>query len=415
MSDELVGGPRKLHRSAVKRLPYRRRRVLAAVAGALALIAGLVVADLDKTVVSGGDSVTDGTAVALEGRVAALAAGGQWVYALVDPCPGRAEGCTPVLASSEDEGVHWVRRSLPGGQPPMTARSSWQLTVLPDGRPVLEIGTTLHVGTADGAGYTSRPERAGPAVAGVPLGPADPRDPAGATSRLPAASVRLCPATACARPIVQYLDAGTGHLSALKQQPPLNPAAVAVGGSSIWAAGIDLRSRGYAAAVSPDGGRTWQRIALPEASTDNELTPILRPGARGDWAYLLFAYSPLERGQRPIYDVWTLATPDPGPGNKPGAAPRRVWPESTMSAADAVALDNGLLLCSDSGSSFTLSPTGVVDGPDTNPGRNPVAVRSLLRGQHGHIFGTIVGDVAAIAVSAAGTPARWPIRPIIVA
>lgn len=409
MADELTGGPRVPYRSVFGRLSPRHRRVLAAVAAVLALVGGLVAASLTRTAAPGRNSFADGTATVVGGRVVALASGRQQLFALVDPCPGRAEGCTPILVSSPDEGVHWTRRPLPGGHPPMTGRSPWTLVVLPDERPAIEIGTTLYVGTADGAGYTSRPEHPGPAVGRVPVTPADPGDPAARTARLPDGMIRLCPAPACGRPVVRYLEAGTGLLRPLMQQPPLVPRAVAVGGRSIWVAGPEPRSRAYAAAVSPDGGRTWLRIALPEASTDPELTPILRPDPRGDRAYLLFAYPALELGQRPIYDVWTLDSPDPGEGRGPGAAPRRVSPDSNMSAYDAIVLDNGLLLYSDGGSSATLAPTGVVR---PQLGVDPVAVGSLRYGKDGHVVGTVTRDAAAIAVSGSGNPDDWQVRPI---
>ena len=406
MADELTGGPPVHYRSVSGRLSRRRRRVLAGVAGVAALAGGLVAAGLTRTAAPGRTAAAHRTATVVGGRVAALTSGRHQVFALVDPCPGRAEGCTPILVSSPDEGVHWARRPLPAGHPPMTRRSPWTLLVLPDERPALEIGTTLYVGTADGTGYTSRPEHPGPAVGRVPVTPDGRPDPA---ARLPDGLVRLCPAPACGRPVLRYLDAATGQLRPLTRQPPLVPAAVAVGGPWLWVAGLEPRSRAYAAALSPDGGRTWQRIALPGASTDPDLSPILRPDPRGDRAYLLFAYPPLELGQRPIYDVWTLASPDPGLGRGPGAVPRRVWPEENMSAIDAIALDNGLLLCSDSGRSATLAPNGVVR---SQLGRDPVTIGSLRYGGDGHVIGAVIDDTATIVVSESGAPDDWQTRPI---
>ena len=404
MDDDVIGSeperaPRPRRSLGGRTLPagVRRHARLVAIVSALVLAAGVVA-------ISRAGVGTLQTAVPLpaptpppvNGEVLNLASGQNTVYALASDC---LEDCRPTLVASTDDGFGWTPLRLPGRPVTGPAARSWTLTV--SGVEDLLAIEDPAAGTLT-VGNTDTPFQVRKITTGEPV------------VRVPAdreSMTRLCRPPRCPTPTLQYLEPTTGRRRALATQPPVPPQVLGVGGTQLWVAGIDPRTRHWAVAVSVDDGADWSTAPLPEASTDRTLVPRLAPVPELDRTWFLQGY-PDGEGVQTSYDLWVVPRPVPPPAlTEP---PHQVRPEGGLnSVGGVVGLKDGALLVD---GVAVVSSDGVMDrlvSPDVDASR--YVLRRPMRGPHQLLLADAVrtDGVASIAVSRTGDPNDWAVRPIV--
>ena len=401
MDDDVIGSEperaRRPRRSARRfRLPaaVRRHGRVVAVVCVLAAVAGVV--GISRAGVGSLHASEPPPPPPLMGEVLNLAAGRTTVYAVATDC---RHGCRPTLLGSDDDGYRWTELRLPGGRVSAPVARAWTLDVsgVEDLLTIEDPATgTITVGNLN-TGFTTRKVVAGGPVARVP---AD-RE----------AMARICAEPRCPTPTLEYLEPRTGRRSPLATQPPFPPRVLAVGGSQLWVAGIDPRTRHYAVALSVDDGATWSTVPLPAVSTDPALVPQLAPVPELDRVWLLQGY-PDGEGVQTSYDIWVV--PAPTPGAQP---PHRVTPDPDVSSVrGVVGLRDGRLSID---GIIALAPDGTekrMAMPDRDAAFRYILTRPL-RGSHQLFLAEAArtDGVASIAVSGTGDADDWTMRPIVVA
>jgi hypothetical protein len=405
VDDDVIGSePERAPRRPVLpglRWPWRRHR-RAVVAVAVVLVAAAALAGLRAGVGGLRPATGVGAPVAgaqgkppLAGSVLRLAAGQNTIYALASNC---AAGCRPMLLASTTDGGSWATLSLPGIPSDPSAVTPWRLAVsgVEDSLAIEDSDDrTVTVGGPDNPFVTKR----------ITAGPPVPRVPAGRE-----VMVRICAPPTCPARRLDYLDPRTAVIGPLANQPPLQARAIAVLGSQLWVAGIDPRTRRYAAATSVDDATTWTLVPLPGVSTNPALVARLAPVPELDAAWLLLGHAG-RRGQVSSDDIWVVPAPDSG------QAPRRVRPERPVrTVAGALGIRDGRLALVDGGLLTVLSPDGVVDrmaASDVDSTR--YVLRQPQRGPRLLLIALAVrtDGVAAIATSTSGDADDWKVRPVV--
>jgi hypothetical protein len=409
VDDDVIGSeperaprPRRPVRAVAVPALLRRHGRIVAVVAVLVAVAGVVA--VSRAGVSGlqaaAPTPTPSPRPPLRGEILGLAAGQNTVYAVASDC---ARGCRPTLVASEDDGHAWSAQRLPGAPVTAPVARSWTLTVsgiedlLAIERPGADV---VVVGTRD------TPFQARKIVAGDPV----PRVP---TGREP--MTRICAKPRCATPTLEYLEPRTGSRGPLVNQPPVPPRVLGVGGTQLWVAGIDPRTRHWALAVSADDGASWTSLPLPEASTDPALVPRLVPIPELDEAYFLQGYPDGDDVQT-SYGIWVVPGPVPPPG--PTEPPRRIRPDSAIDSVEGVVgLRDGRLVVT-AGATAVLSPDGIVNRPSlTDADAARALLRQPMRGPHQLVVAVAEAvrpdGAAAIAISDTGDADDWDIRPIV--
>jgi hypothetical protein len=332
----------------------------------------------------------------LIGEILDLAAGQHTIYAVASDC---VRGCRPTLVASDDDGHQWTVLTLPGATVTAAVARSWTLSVS-GVEDLLAIDNpaagTVTVGNLDSPLQT-RKVVAGEPVARVPAG----REP----------MLRICAKPSCRTPTLEYLEPSTGLRRALATQPPFPPAVLGVGGSQLWVAGIDPRTRRYAVAVSFDDGAGWSTVPLPKASTESTLVPRIVPIPERNEAYFLRGYRNGGDTQT-SYDIWVV----PAPAKPPDVTvpPSRVRPDPKLpGVSGAVGLKDGRLLLD---GPIVLSPDGTQDAaalPDVDSAR--YLLTQPMRGPHLLFLAEArrLDGFASVAISSTGNVDDWKIRPIV--
>jgi hypothetical protein len=405
VDDDVIGSeperaprPRRSVRGVALPAGLRRHGRVIAVVAVLVAVAGVVAvsrAGVDALKAAAPPTPSP-TPPSLTGEVLDLAAGQNTIFAVASDC---LRGCRPTLVASDDDGHRWTVLRLPGATVTAPVARSWTLAVsgVEDLLAIEDPAAgTLTVGNADS------PFQIRKIVAGEPVA----RVPAGRESM-----TRICGRPRCATPVLEYLEPRSGRRSPLATQPPIPPRALGIGGSQLWVAGIDPRTRHWALAVSVDDGATWSTVPLPGASTDPALVPRLAPIPELDRTYFLQGYPDGENNQS-SYGIWTV----PAPVKPPGVSeqPKRVRPDPPISGVSGVVgLKDGRLLFD---GAVVLSPDGTQDratAPDVGSAR--YVLRQPMRGPHLLLVAEAVrtDGAASIAISASGDADDWAIRPIV--
>lgn len=405
MDDDVIGSeperaprPRRLVRAVPLPARLRRHGRVVAVLAVLIAVAGVVA--VSRAGVSGLQGAAPPTPTPsprppLRGEVLGLAAGQDTVYAIASDC---AHGCRPTLVASADDGFSWSALALPGAPVVAPVDRSWTLSVsgVEDLLAIERPGSDVVL-----VGNRNTPLQARKIVAGDPV----PRVPTERESM-----TRICAKPRCPTPILEYLEPRTGRRGPLVTQPPVPPRVLAVGGSQLWVAGIDPRTRHWALAVSVDDGASWTALPLPQASTDPTLVPRLVPVPDLTEAYFLQGY-PNGDDLQTSYGIWEV------PGAPGGAVepPRLIRPEGGIDSVEgAVGLRDGRLVIT-AGVTAVLSPDGVVKRPvPSDVESERYLLRQPMRGPHGLVIAEAVrtDGAASIAISATGNSDDWDLRPI---
>jgi len=405
VDDDVIGSeperaprPRRSVRGVALPAGLSRHGRAVAVVAVLVAVAGVVAvsrAGVDGLQVAAPPTPSP-TPPSLTGEVLDLAAGQNTIYAVASDC---LDGCRATLVASDDDGHRWTMLRLPGATVSTPVARAWTLAV--SGVEDLLAIEDPAAGTVT-VGNANSPFQTRKIVAGEPV----PRVPAGRESM-----TRICVKPRCATPILEYLEPRSGRRSPLATQPPIPPRALGIGGSQLWVAGIDLRTRHYALAVSVDDGATWSTVPLPAASTDPALVPRLAPIPELDRTWFLQGY-PDGADNQTSYDMWVVPAPVPPPAvSEP---PKRVRPDPPLSGVSGVVgLKDGRLVPD---GAVVLSPDGTQDratAPDVDSAR--YVLRQPIRGPHLLLVAEAVrtDGAASIAVSDTGDPNDWAIRPIV--
>ncbi|HEY6746086.1 MAG TPA: hypothetical protein VI357_10255 [Mycobacteriales bacterium] len=400
MDDDVIGSEperaprprRSLRRVALPAAVRRHGRVVAIVA-VLAAVAGVVA--ISRAGVGGLEAAAP-PPPPLTGEVLNLAAGQNTLYAVASDC---LDGCRPTLVASNDDGFRWTELRLPGRPVSAPVARAWTLGVsgIEDLLAIEDPAVgTVTVGTLDTA-FTTRKIVPGEPVMRVPAG----RE----------SMTRICAKPRCATPTLEYLEPRTGRRSPLATQPPVPPRALGVGGSQLWVAGIDPRTRHWAVAVSVNDGATWSTVPLPKASTEPALVPRLAPISEVDRAWFLQGY-PAGEGVQTSYDVWLV----PAPATPPAVAdpPQRVRPDPAIEGVGGVVgLRDGRLSID---GILVLSPDGTEDrAPASDVDASRYVLRRPMRGPHQLYLAEALrtDGVASVAVSRSGEAGDWTVRPIV--
>ncbi|HST65591.1 MAG TPA: hypothetical protein VLM05_10425 [Mycobacteriales bacterium] len=393
-----VAAPAGLPRVLTRVLgPLRRHGRVVAVVAVLVAVAGVVaISRAGVTGLSAAAPTPSPTPPPLSGEVLNLASGQNTIYAVASDCLRR---CQPTLLASDDDGHAWSVLRLPGGAVTAPVARSWTLAVS-GVEDLLAIEDPAAGVLTVGNGDTPFVRRK--IVAGDPVG----RVPAGRESM-----TRICARPRCATPTLEYIEPRTGRRGPLATQPPIPPRVLGVGGSQLWVAGIDPRTKRYALAMSVDDGASWRTVPLPKAGTDPALVPRLAPVPELDRTWFLQGY-PDGDGVQSAPDLWTVAAPVPPPGLTD--PPRRVRPDPAISSVGGVVgLKDGRLLLD---GAIVLSPDGTQDRaalPDVESTR--FVLRRPMRGPHLLVIAEALrtDGAASIAISASGSANDWAVRPIV--
>jgi hypothetical protein len=403
VDDDVIGSaperaprPRRSVRGVTLPAGLRRHGRVAAIVAVLVAVAAVVaISRAGVTGLQAAAPTPTPSQPPLAGEVLNLVAGQNTVYAVASDC---LRGCRPTLVASDDDGHAWTALRLPGPAVTAPVARSWTLAVsgvedlLAIEDPAAGVVT---VGSANSPFQTRK------IVAGDPVE----RVPAGRE-----AMTRICGKPRCATPTLEYLEPRTGRRGPLATQPPFPPKALGVGGTQLWVAGIDPRTRRYALAVSVDDGASWSVVPLPKASTDPALVPRLVPIPELDEAYLLQGY-PNGEGSQTSYDIWLVPAPVTPPATT--EPPSRVRPDQPISAVGGVVgLKDGRLLFD---GPTVLSPDGTEDRaplPDVESAR--YVLRQPMRGPHLLVVAEALrtDGAASIAISDTGNANDWDVRPI---
>jgi hypothetical protein len=332
----------------------------------------------------------------LAGEVLNLTAGQNTIFAVASDCRQR---CRPTLVASDDDGHAWTVLRLPGPAATAPAARTWTMAVsgVEDLLAIEDAAAGVLLVGNENTPFVLRKIVPGDPVARVPAG----RE----------SMTRICAKPRCATPTLEYVEPRTGRRGPLATQPPIPPAVLGVGGSQLWVAGIDPRTRHYAVALSVDDGASWATAPLPKASTDPTLVPRLAPAPEVDRAWFLQGY-PDGEGVQTSFDIWSVAAPVPPRGA--GVAPVRVRPDPPIGSVGGIlGLKDGRLVID---GPIVLSPDGTQDRatvPDVESSR--YALSAPTRGPHLLVIAEALrtDGAASIAVSASGDANDWTIRPIV--
>ena len=403
MDDDVIGSaperPRRPRGPARRlRLPSAARRHgrVVAVVCALAAVAGVVA--ISRAGVDGLQAAGPPPPPPLTGEVLTLAAGRNAMYAVATDC---AHGCRPTLLGSDSDGYRWTDLPLPSRLAGAPAARSWTLGVsgVEDLLAIEDPAAgTVTVGNLNTEFRTRK----------IEPGPPLPRVPADRETM-----TRICPPPRCRTPILEFLEPRTGVRSPLETQPPFPPLALGVGGTQLWATGIDPRTRHYAVALSRDDGATWSTVPLPGVSTDPALVPRLAPVPELDRTWFLQGY-PDGEDEQTSYDIWLVPAPVAPPAVSEPL--RQVIPDPDINGASRVvglrdgrlAIDGRTVLAPDGSQKRTTVP-------DVESAR--YLRRWPIRGPHQLLVAAVVrtDGVASIAVSRSGDPEDWAVRPVVLA